>query len=42
MVKFTINDRAIEAQEYLLSLKTNYTESAEINRMIDERLKKIQ
>ena len=35
-------DRAIEAQEYLLSLKTNYTESAEINQMIDERLKKIQ
>ena len=32
-------DREIEAQEYLLSLKSNYTESEEINKMIEERLK---
>ena len=32
--------RDIEAQEYLLSLKSNYSENAEINQMIEERLKK--
>ena len=31
--------REIEAKEYLLSLKSNYTESEEINKMIEERLK---
>ena len=32
--------RDIEAHEYLLSLKSNYSENAEINQMIEERLKK--
>lgn len=32
-------DRAVEAREYLLSLKSNYSENEEINRMIQERLK---
>jgi len=31
--------RDVEAQQYLLSLKSNYTENAEINKMIEERLK---
>lgn len=30
--------RDIEAQEYLLSLKSNYSENAEINQMIEQRL----
>jgi len=34
-------DRTIEAQQYLLSLKSNYTESEEINSMIEERLQKL-
>lgn len=34
-------DRTIEARQYLLSLKSNYTESEEINNMIEERLKKL-
>lgn len=32
-------DRKVEAQEYLLSLKSNYNENEEINQMINERLK---
>ena len=32
-------DRQIDAEQYLLSLKSNYTENEEINRMIEERLK---
>ena len=32
-------DRQVEAREYLLSLKSNYSENEEINRMIQERLK---
>ena len=32
-------DRKVEAQEYLLSLKSNYNENEEINKMIEERLK---
>ena len=32
-------DRAVEAREYLLSLKSNYNENEEINKMIEERLK---
>ena len=31
--------RDVEAQQYLVSLKSNYTENEEINRMIEERLK---
>lgn len=31
--------RDIEAQQYLVSLKSNYTESEEINKMIEDRLK---
>jgi TolA-binding protein len=31
--------RDVEAQQYLLSLKSNYTENEEINKMIEERLK---
>ncbi len=32
-------NRAVEAREYLLSLKSNYSENEEINQMIRERLK---
>lgn len=32
-------DRQIDAEQYLLSLKSNYTENEEINKMIEERLK---
>ena len=32
-------DRKVEAREYLLSLKSNYSENEEINNMIKERLK---
>ena len=32
--------REIEAQEYLLSLKSNYSENEEINQMIEQRLNK--
>ena len=32
-------DRKVEAREYLLSLKSNYSENEEINEMIKERLK---
>ena len=32
-------DRDVEAREYLLSLKSNYSDNEEINRMIQERLK---
>ena len=35
-------DRKVEAKEYLLSLKSNYNESEEINHMITERLSKLQ
>ena len=31
--------RTVEARQYLLSLRSNYTESEEINRMIEQRLK---
>ena len=34
-------DRKVEAKEYLLSLKSNYSENEEINRMIAERLAKL-
>ena len=37
---YTATGRDIEAQEYLLSLKSNYSENAEINSMIEQRLKK--
>ena len=33
--------RKVEAREYLLSLKTNYTESEEITKMINERLRRL-
>ena len=39
---YSQTDRTIEARQYLLSLKSNYTESEEINQMIDERLKKLK
>ncbi len=32
-------DRQVEAREYLLSLKSNYNENEEINKMVQERLK---
>lgn len=32
-------DRSVEAREYLLSLKSNYSENEEINKMVEERLK---
>ncbi len=35
---YAATDRAIEARQYLLSLKSSYTESEDINRMIEERL----
>lgn len=38
---FAQTDRTIEARQYLLSLKSNYTESEEINKMIEERLKNL-
>lgn len=31
-------DRQVEAEQYLLSLKSNYSENEEINKMIEERL----
>ena len=34
-------DRKIEAKQYLLSLKANYPDNEEINRMVDERLGKL-
>ncbi len=34
-------DRQIEARQYLLSLKSNYTESEEINQMIADRLARL-
>lgn len=34
-------DRKIEAREYLLSLKANYNENEEINKMIEERLSRL-
>lgn len=39
---YSKTDRTIEARQYLLSLKSNYTDSEEINHMIDERLKKLK
>lgn len=33
-------DRQIEAEQYLLSLKSNYSENEEINQMIEERLER--
>ena len=39
---YVATDRSIEANQYLLSLKSNYTESEEINRMIEERLAKMK
>ena len=35
-------DRDMEAKQYLLSLKSNYTESKEINNMIADRLAKLK
>ena len=35
----TKQGRDVEAQQYLLSLQSNYTENEEINKMIEERLK---
>ena len=32
-------DRQVEAEQYLLSLKSNYSENEEINKMIEERMK---
>jgi hypothetical protein len=29
----------VEAEQYLLSLKSNYSENEEINKMIEERMK---
>ncbi len=34
-------NREIEAKQYLISLRSNYTESEEINRMIEERLARL-
>lgn len=36
---YTAQDRGVEARQTLLSLKSNYTENEEINKMIKERLK---
>lgn len=36
---YAATGRSIEARQYLLSLRSNYTESEEINRMIEQRLK---
>jgi len=36
---YSKTDRKVEAREYLLSLRSNYNENEEINRMIQERLK---
>jgi outer membrane PBP1 activator LpoA protein len=36
---YSKTDRQIDAEQYLLSLKSNYTENEEINKMIEERLK---
>ncbi len=35
---YSATDRKVEAREYLLSLKSSYTENEEINKMIEERL----
>ena len=37
---YSKTDRDIEAREYLLSLKNNYSENEEINQMINQRLNK--
>lgn len=39
---YAATGRAIEARQYLLSLRSNYNENEEINRMIAQRLKKLQ
>lgn len=39
---YSQTDRTIEARQYLLSLKSNYTESEEINNMIDKRLQQLK
>ncbi len=36
---YMATDRKVEARQYLLSLKSNYTENEEINKMVEERLK---
>lgn len=36
---YSKTDRQIDAEQYLLALKSNYTENEEINKMIEERLK---
>lgn len=38
---YSKTDRKVEARQYLLSLKSNYTESEEINGMVAERLKNL-
>ena len=38
---YAATDRSIEARQYLLSLKSNYTASDDITKMIDERLEKL-
>jgi predicted negative regulator of RcsB-dependent stress response len=35
---YSATDRKVEAREYLLSLKSSYSENEEINKMIEERL----
>lgn len=39
---YSATGRSIEARQYLLSLRSNYTESEEINRMIEQRLKSLK
>lgn len=39
---YAATGRTIEARQYLLSLRSNYHENEEINRMIAQRLKKLQ
>lgn len=39
---YAATGRSIEARQYLLSLRSNYTESEEINRMIEQRLKSLK
>ena len=39
---YSATERKVEAREYLLSLKSSYTENEEINKMIEERLENFQ
>ena len=39
---YTMTNRKLEAKEYLLALKSNYTDSEEINQMIEKRLNQLK